>query len=372
MEPLTAVTIALINLAATAVVKRLISGEDPSADERAGVATAVVSALLSPASQQNKGINAIHDELRMMPIREYDKHMLTGRRFLQGLLTPQLSADDRRHLLWDAHREFADASSIAIQQQDFLRRVEAEVCVAGCWLWVPSLPRVKETLRETCDALTRSIHRGSGEAAVRAYRHVLPLCQKYGEVAADEALPMDPSAARPWPAALVVDTERGKWTRCLGIDMRIVDVTYDSSGGFRADRAIAVSVELANTRGLPISVALWPSEPRSSAVSATSSWWDDAIKSIKERLSGPIPPTRMEPAVSHGQYVAAGDTWAGELHSPLSWSSLGGVGQLAVIVRNLASGGYPSTRLRLNLPSKSSGTAFLVPPPIVRLRAIER
>ncbi|MEV0298504.1 hypothetical protein [Nocardia sp. NPDC050710] len=366
MEPLTAVTIALINLAATAVVKRLISGEDPSADEWAGVATAVVGALLSPASQRNEGINAIHDDLRMMPIREYDKHMLTGRRFLQGLPTQRLSEDDRRHLIWDAHGEFIRASSIAAQQRDLLRQVEAEVCVAGSWLWVPSLPQVKSTLRQTCNALTQSILKGEGAAAVRAYRQVLPLCQKYGEVAADEALPLDPSAASTIPAALVIETERWKWTRCLGIDMRIGDVTYDYSGWHRANRAVAVSMEVTNVGMRPISVALWRSEPRSSAVLApSSSWWDDAIESVRQWWSGPVPPTPIEPAVSHDQYVAGGETWAGELRSPLPWSAVGGVNQLAVIVRRMASVRLPSTQFRPNLAmlAKSPGIAFLVLPP---------
>ncbi|WP_067461869.1 hypothetical protein [Nocardia amamiensis] len=357
---LTVLAIALINLAATAAVKKLVSGEDPGAEEWAGVATGVVSALLTPASRQS-------DQLDMMPIREYEQHMLAGRRFLQDLPTQWRNEDNRRHIIWAAHGEFVRAGSVAERQGDLLRQVEAEVSVAGCWLWVPSLPQVQSTLRRACDALARSILDGAGAAAVRAYRQVLLLCQTYGEVAG-RALPMDPTTTSAWPAVLVVDTERWKWTHCLGIDMRIGDVAYDRSGARRANRTVAVPVEVTSREG-PISAVLCPVDPRSTAA---PSRWEDAIESVKEWWSGSVRPTLVGPPVFHGQYVAKGDTWAGELRSTLPCSTVAGVDQLAVVVRRVPYARTPKTGLRLNFAAKSNGIAFLVPPPIVRLQAIER
>jgi hypothetical protein len=78
--------------------------------------------------------------------------MSAGVRFMSDLPVAWRTDEDRRDLIHDARAAFVHATAVAHQMSDVRLQVKAELAVASCWIWVPSVPDVRRTLEHT-DAL---------------------------------------------------------------------------------------------------------------------------------------------------------------------------------------------------------------------------
>jgi hypothetical protein len=108
--------------------------------------------------------------------------MAAGCRHLRDLPKSWRSKRDRRDLIRDARSEFVRASAVAGQMGDIQRQATAEVAIAGCWLWVPSMPDVTNTMDEARllvekDLLFRTT--GAFSALSSSYRDIVALCNAY-------------------------------------------------------------------------------------------------------------------------------------------------------------------------------------------------
>ncbi len=222
--------VALLGLAVSQTVRLLISGQEPTGDDWAGFAGGVTHALMTHAGDtsttqdHSAALAGISRQLDDIPVREYEQHMAAGRRHLDDLTGGWHSEADRRDIIRDARGEFVSASAVAMQLKDTARIALTEIAIAGCWLLVPTLSNAQLALEKALKILEDSVLDNAGPLMVQGYIDVLALCQAYGAVPADWALPVNPEL-KPAAAALAVKARRGQWVYCLGVKVRLGRVT---------------------------------------------------------------------------------------------------------------------------------------------------
>ncbi|WP_405971705.1 hypothetical protein OG496_18980 [Streptomyces sp. NBC_00988] len=232
--------IALGALVARTAVAQLVAGQAMDNAAWAGAASQVVDVLVTTATRQESGlqqlgqgfevlgrkIDAVGKQVGDIPGREFEEYMAAGRRYVRDLPDTWRSARDRRGLIQDARREFVHAYGIAEHMRSPHRQALADVAIAGCWLWVPSLPDVRKTIGAARQILETELLRGS-TLPTKSYADVLDLCRSYGEqprTAVDPILPAPGQAPTPF-ARLAVRAPYGSWVTCAGIDVRIDALT---------------------------------------------------------------------------------------------------------------------------------------------------
>ncbi|MBB5121002.1 hypothetical protein AF335_20050 [Streptomyces eurocidicus] len=201
--------IGLAALAARTVVVQLIQGQSMSDAAWAGVAGQVVDVIAGSAARQDSGLQRIQER------------MAAGRRYVRDFPDSWRSGKDREHLTRDARREFVHAYGIAEQMGSPVRQALADVAIAGCWLWVPSLRDVRKTVGAARQVLEDEILYGSS-LPTTSYRDVIRLCKAYGEEPAITADPLIPRWTRPPApgARLAVRAKYGHWVSCARVDVR--------------------------------------------------------------------------------------------------------------------------------------------------------
>jgi hypothetical protein len=210
--------ITLAAIAARAVVAQLVRGDDLGRDGWAGVAGDVAGALVTSSGRWDRGpqpgLPVLSRKLDDVPAREFDEHMAAGRRHARDLADEWRTDRDRLGMIRDARHEFVRAFGIAEHMSDPYRQAVAEVAIAGCWLWVPSLPDVRKALDAAQTALCHPSTLGRpGIAAARA--EVVRL----GQLLTERPAPPAVTATR-------VDrpTTRlayGRWVDAEGIELRL-------------------------------------------------------------------------------------------------------------------------------------------------------
>lgn len=243
--------VALAAIAARAVVAGLIRGQPMDNEDWAGVGTQVVDALITTSKQQAaeqqhigrqfdvlvKKVDHVGQQIDDIPGREFAEHMAAGRRYLRDLPDSWRSSKDRRTLIRDARHEFVRAFGIAEHMKSPQRQALADVAIAGCWLWVPSLPDVQKTAGAALQLLEHEMLYGT-TLPTQSYADVLHLCKTYGEQPASVEKPILPKAGQPPTAGarLAVYAGTGRWARCADIEMRI-DLTPDAAADSEPRRA---------------------------------------------------------------------------------------------------------------------------------------
>ncbi|WP_141743780.1 hypothetical protein [Streptomyces agglomeratus] len=254
MDP---VVSAFVALAASATVKQLVRGESPSSEDWGGIAGQVVDILLTQSSSQNTALERveqqlgrIEQQLSVQPANRYEEYMAAGRRQLRDLHPEWRTSRERDDIIRDARTQFVNAVGVAEVQKDIRRQTMAEIAVAGCWLWVPSLPDVEHTLRTARLELANAVRTGAGSDAVRAYSDILRLAKAYHEVGDEYGIPIDPVTVIPAltsrpgsPVVMAMRTEPGRWIRCLGVRMRVGPASRPSDP---LRRVTTVKVEVVN------------------------------------------------------------------------------------------------------------------------------
>ncbi|WP_033281957.1 hypothetical protein [Streptomyces sp. NRRL F-525] len=228
--------IALGALVARTAVAQLVAGQAMDNAVWAGAASQVVDVLVSTATRQESGfqqlgqgfdvlgrkIDAVGKQVGDIPGREFEEYMAAGRRYVRDLPDTWRSARDRRGLIQDARREFVHAYGIAEHMRSPHRQALADVAIAGCWLWVPSLPDVRKTIGAARQILETELLRGS-TLPTKSYADVLYLCRSYGEQPRTAGKPVlhAPGQAPTPLARLAVRAPYGSWVACAGIEVRI-------------------------------------------------------------------------------------------------------------------------------------------------------
>jgi hypothetical protein len=229
--------VALTAIATKAIVAQLIQGAPLSQGGWADVAGQVAETLVNSAARQESGIqrlgrqiDQLSQQVNEIPIREFGQHMAAGSRYLRDLPPAWRKKQDRRELIHDARQEFVTAGSIAKQSNDLRRQALAEVAIAGCWLWVPSIGDVRNAAGLARQLLQREILYGTysppvGFASVRGlpsagaaspvddYIDVVKFCKAYGERSANAAIPLRSSPE----ARLAVRAALDRWVECADI-----------------------------------------------------------------------------------------------------------------------------------------------------------
>ena len=154
-------------------------------------------------------------------IREFDQHMAAGRRHLRDLPVEWRTAHERRALIRDARHEFVSAVASAELMRDPYRQALAETALAGCWLWVPSLPDVKHTIGHARQVLEQDVLYGSGDPA-GAYDDVLKLCRAYGERPEHCTAELGKWKSRVPEARIAVLAYADMWVQCAGVDLKVL------------------------------------------------------------------------------------------------------------------------------------------------------
>jgi DNA-binding beta-propeller fold protein YncE len=176
---------ALGGIAVQAIVTQVVRGSAFDRNEWATVAGQIVKAMIDTSRAQESTLQQLGKKIDEIPRREYNEHMAAGRRYLREV-TPQWRTErDRRDMIRDARSEFVRASAIAEEGNDLLRQVTAEVAIAGCWLWVPSLDDVKNTIANVLTLLEEEILIGvraerTTPAYTAAYADIVTLARGYG------------------------------------------------------------------------------------------------------------------------------------------------------------------------------------------------
>ncbi|MFI6053908.1 hypothetical protein ACIBCO_27935 [Streptomyces violascens] len=232
--------VALGVLAARTAVAQLIQGQSMDNAAWAGVATQVVDVLVSTSTRQESGfqqlgqkfdalgqrIDLVGQQVRDIPGREFEEYMAAGRRYVRDLPDVWRSARDRRELIRDARREFVHAFGIAEHMKSPERQAVADVAIAGCWLWVPSLPDVKKTIGAARQILEKEMLYGT-TLPTKSYADVLYLCQRYGEQPATAGKPIPPATPGRAPtdgALLAVHVTYGHPVLCAGVEIRVEEL----------------------------------------------------------------------------------------------------------------------------------------------------
>lgn len=164
--------IALTTIAAKSATSSIILGNAPNRDAWAEVGTEVVDALINaipkPESQSDSMLRRLLRAVEGQPARDFDVRMAAGRRFLRDLPATWRTEMDRRDLIRDARGAFVGAFAVAQQMGDPQRIAYAEVAVAGCWFWVPSIEDVRATLDHARRVLENAVHLPSASSSVSA------------------------------------------------------------------------------------------------------------------------------------------------------------------------------------------------------------
>jgi hypothetical protein len=205
--------VALGAIATKTIVAELIKGAPMARGDWADVAGQVIDAVINSGAQEESGIQRLGQKIEQVsqqvneiPLREFDQHMAAGRRYLRDLPVAWRKKQDRRDLIHDARAEFVRAVAIAELRNDLRRQALAEVAIAGCWLWVPSINDVKMAAGQARRLLEREILFGAYtpsalvkigriqvsqevDGLVGDYTDVVKLCKAYGERSAQAALP---------------------------------------------------------------------------------------------------------------------------------------------------------------------------------------
>lgn len=212
--------IGLAALATRTVVVQLIQGQSMSDAAWAGVAGQVVDLIAGSAARQDSGLQKVQERIDAIPAREFEERMAAGRRYVRDFPDGWRSGKDRRQLTRDARREFVHAYGIAEHMGSPVRQALADVAIAGCWLWVPSLQDVWKTVGAARQVLEDEILYGTS-LPTTSYRDVIRLCRAYGEEPAITADPIIPHWTRPpVPGArLAVRAKYGHWVSCAGVDV---------------------------------------------------------------------------------------------------------------------------------------------------------
>ncbi|RCG33000.1 hypothetical protein DQ384_00660 [Sphaerisporangium album] len=235
--------IALGVIVARTAVAELIRGVHMSNDDWAGVAGQVVDALVTTATGQQSGfqqmgqrldqfghqIDQLGRRIDALPAREFDNHMAAGRRYVRDFPDLWRTPQDRRELIRDARHEFVRAFGVAERMKDAHRQAVADVAIAGCWLWVPSLNDVTKTVGAARRILEKEILFGTAPLAA-SYKDVLSLCKALGERPASTGVPIIPrSGQAPTPGArLAVPAVQGHWIGCVDVEVNVEAVTSPS------------------------------------------------------------------------------------------------------------------------------------------------
>ncbi|WP_438292551.1 hypothetical protein [Streptomyces sp. HUAS TT7] len=232
--------IALGLIATRAAVAQLIQGRPMDSADWAGVATQVVDVLVATSTRQESDlqqlggkfnelgqkVDLVGRQVRDIPGREFEEYMAAGRRYVRDLPDVWRSERDRRELIRDARREFVHAFGIAEHMKSPERQAVADVAIAGCWLWVPSLPDVKKTIGAARQILEKEMLYGT-TLPTKSYADVLYLCKRYGEQPAKAGKPILPSAPGRPPTAgarLAVRVQYGHPVVCAGVEVRVEEL----------------------------------------------------------------------------------------------------------------------------------------------------
>jgi len=230
---------ALAGIATRAVVIKLLDGNRADPNAWAGIAGQIVETIVGATSRQASELNeisgkvdaigqeidAISRKVDALPAREFSQHMAAGCRQLRDLQVSSRSKRDRRDLIRDARSEFVRAAAVAGQMGDIQRQAAAEVAIAGCWLWVPSIPDVTKTMDEArllveTDLLFRT--GGAFCALSSSYRDTVDLCKAYRVPATLNAgsLIVPSNESPPIPGARVaVRIVHSQLIWCAGIEL---------------------------------------------------------------------------------------------------------------------------------------------------------
>jgi hypothetical protein len=138
--------------------------------------------------QVGQKVDRVGERVNDLQARDFDRFMRAGSRYLRDLPVDWRTDQDRRELIRDARRSFVDAVAVAEQMQDAERQALAEVAIAGCWLWVPSIDDVRNTIGHARRILEREILFGQS-LSTESYIDVLELCKAYGELPRTTKIP---------------------------------------------------------------------------------------------------------------------------------------------------------------------------------------
>ncbi|MGK3208593.1 hypothetical protein [Amycolatopsis sp. MEPSY49] len=232
--------VALLALTTSTAVRALVQGNSPSQQDLAGFTAEVAAELINHAGQSKAvdygpALVRIERQLAAIPDREYNQHIAAGRRFLQDLPVSWRKARERAEIIRDARAEFVRASAIASESGAVHKLVVAEVAIAGCWLWVPSLPDVQRTLNTARQKLEAEL-RGAFPTTlmVRDYIDILKLSRELGAVPTHWSIPVDPSEVPGIDAVLSVRANAKKWAYCLGLWAKAGKASSGSANGTTA------------------------------------------------------------------------------------------------------------------------------------------
>jgi hypothetical protein len=179
--PVVQLAIALGRIAGQATVTQFVQGAPFDRKDWASVAGQITEALIGASLAQESAfqelgekIDRIGGKIDQIPLREYAEHMAAGRRYLREVTPQWRTARDRRDMIRDARGEFVRAGAIAEVGNDLVRQVEAELAIAACWLWVPSLEDVKNTITNARTLFEQEVLFGAECAALSRGESVLP------------------------------------------------------------------------------------------------------------------------------------------------------------------------------------------------------
>jgi hypothetical protein len=193
--------VALAAIAVRVGIAYFVRPETLDTEGWSGVAADVASAVAASAGSAAPARAGItRAMLDSAAVREFDVHMTSGGRYVGDLPDSWRTERDRLQLTRDARREFVRASSIAAHMPDLYRQAQAEVAIAGCWLWVPSVEDAKKATTTARTLLARARTFG-GPVVEQAYQEVTELSRAFEP-------PVSSAAARPAgrPARTVLAT----------------------------------------------------------------------------------------------------------------------------------------------------------------------
>jgi hypothetical protein len=258
--------LALSGLTAQAIVTQLVQGSPFDRNGWANVAGQIVKAMIDTSQAQESTLRQLGQKIDDIPLREYERHMAAGRRYLREVNPQWRTERDRRDMIRDARSEFVRASAVAEVRNDLLRQVTAEVAIAGCWLWVPSLSDVKNTITNARTVLEREVLYGAtlpagnfkpAPPSAAAYADVVALARGYGEQPHNTGEPIKDSPLtfkHRHGARLAVLAAQSSFVTCAGVQLRLdaqQAATLDYVGaqaarGIEGDDGVTVTIH--NTR----------------------------------------------------------------------------------------------------------------------------
>jgi hypothetical protein len=296
-------------LAGKAALAKLIAGKQPSRSDLANVSTQVADILLAHTSAEESALARMEKRLAEQPLQDYNTHLAAGHRHLRDLPREWRSPEDKRDIIRAARDEFVSAAAVARVARDPYREAFAEAAIAGCWLWVPSLPDAQKTFTDARMILAGALldlDLGDGvvgaewasvlaqrAALTNAYRGMLRACRAYGTLSSDEVDPVDLSSDAQF--SIGVRAPKGRVVNCLGIRVTVLSassVARFKELGRTSSRRVKVAFAVENTSWRP-SVRLslgMPSAP------STETLDQKAIRHVRRRLTrtAPAPSARRE------------------------------------------------------------------------------